>query len=155
MEAFRGDQTPQVISDGDSKTISVLNQHQPYGSEVSITKLGHVQKRLGKRVRAVKKELTSHNKAPKERIKVLTSELKDARKLLRSAKAKVLQGSGRGRGRGSVLEEDGEPCTDAEMLVKWKLKHLKGRLSSSVQRLCRERCWILRLTPYRACTGRL
>ena len=96
----------EVISDGDSKTISALNEHQPYGSEVSITKhecVGHVQKRLGKRVRAVKKELGSTNKAPKERIKVLTSELKDARRILKSAKAEVLQGrgSGGGRGRGS------------------------------------------------------
>ena len=110
----------EVISDGDSKTISVLNEHQPYGSEVSIIKhecVGHVQKWLGKRVRAVKKELASVNKAPKERIKVLTSELKDARKLLKSAKAEVMRGRGRDRGRGSVLEEDGEPSTDAEMAM--------------------------------------
>ena len=76
---------------------------------------------------AVKKELGSANKAPKECIKVLTSELKDARKLLRSAKAEVMRGRGRDRGRGggrgrgrekgSVLEEDGEPQTDAEMAM--------------------------------------
>lgn len=47
-----------VISDGDSKTIQHLNEVQPYGEDVTIVKhecVGHVQKRLGKRLRDVKK----------------------------------------------------------------------------------------------------
>ena len=111
----------EVISDGDSKTIGVLNDDEPYGSSVKITKhecVGHVQKRLGKRLRALKKELASASKGPKERIKVLTSSLKDVRRLLRNAKANVRkERKARGRGRSSILEDDGEPRTDAEMTV--------------------------------------
>ena len=47
-----------VISDGDSKTIQHLNEVQPFGEDVTIVKhecVGHVQKRLGKRLRDVKK----------------------------------------------------------------------------------------------------
>ena len=102
----------EVISDGDSKTIAVLNEREPYSSGVKITKhegVGHVQKRLGKRVRAVKKELASTSKGPREQIKVLTAGLKDVRRLLRDAKAEVREEKravvvgGRGRGRGSSL----------------------------------------------------
>ncbi len=93
----------KVISDGDSKTIAVLNENEPYGSGVEITKheyVGHVQKRLGKRVRAVRKKLASTNKEPKQRIKVLTAALKDARRLLREANAEVREGEeGCGGGR--------------------------------------------------------
>jgi hypothetical protein len=84
----------EVISDGDSKTI-ILNEQEPYGSGVQIQKheyVGHVQKRLGKRVRTLKNELTKATKAPKEQMKVLASKVKEGRKLLR--------GRGRERGRG-------------------------------------------------------
>ncbi len=77
----------EVISDGDSKTIAVLKESEPYGSGVEVLKhecVGHV----GKRMRAVK-VLTAANKGPKERIKVLTASLKDAKKLLRASKAEV------------------------------------------------------------------
>jgi hypothetical protein len=82
----------EVISDGDSKTIVHLNEEQPYGNGVEIVKhecVGHVQKRLGKRVRAVKKEIASSSQGPKEIIKLLTADLKEVRKLLRGAKAEV------------------------------------------------------------------
>ncbi len=39
-----------VVSDGDSKTISALNKEKPYGDDVEIVKfecVGHVQKRVG------------------------------------------------------------------------------------------------------------
>ena len=125
----------EVISDGDSKTIAVLNQQEPYGSGVQIRKhecVGHVQKRLGKRVRAVKKELVKATKGPKEQLKVLTAKLKEMQKLLRDAKRAEKSGRGRGRGgvrgrrgRGGVISaedtegdtEEGEPHTDAEMAV--------------------------------------
>ena len=90
---------------------TVLNEYKPYGNGVKITKhecVGHVQKRLGKRVRAVKKELASTNKGPKERIKVLTTRVKNGRSLLRDAKADVRKErravvvGGRGRGGGKV-----------------------------------------------------
>ena len=48
----------EVISDGDSKTIDHLNEVKPYGEEVKILKhecVGHVQKRVGTRLRTVKK----------------------------------------------------------------------------------------------------
>ena len=48
----------QVLSDGDSKTISHLNEMKPYGEQVTIQKhecVGHVQKRMGKRLETVKK----------------------------------------------------------------------------------------------------
>ncbi len=70
----------EVISDGDSKTIAVLNESEFYGSGVQVLKhecVGHVEKRMGKRMRAVKKEgLTAANKGPKEHIKVFTASLK-------------------------------------------------------------------------------
>ncbi len=107
----------EVISDGDSKTIIVLNENEPYGTGIEIIKhecVGHVQKRLGKRVRAVKKELASTNKGPREQIKVITARLKNAKKLLRVAKS--ASASARGRAV-SVLEEFAEPSTVAEMDV--------------------------------------
>ena len=48
----------KVICDGDSKTISRLNEVKPYGEQVTIIKhecVGHVHKRMGKRLEAVKK----------------------------------------------------------------------------------------------------
>ena len=48
-----------VISDGDSKTISKLNSEQVYGPNVEIVKhecVGHVQKRVGKRLRTMKRD---------------------------------------------------------------------------------------------------
>ncbi len=99
----------EVISDGDSKTIAVLKENEPYGSGVEIKKhecVGHVGKRLGKRMRAVKKEIAASNKGPKQRVKVLNERLKAAKKFLRESKAevreeeKVARGRGRGRGRG-------------------------------------------------------
>ena len=80
----------EVISDGDSKTIAVLNEHEPYGSGVVIEKhecVGHVQKRLGKRMRAFKKELVKATKAQREQMKVLTDKLKEGCKPLHEAKA--------------------------------------------------------------------
>ena len=100
----------EVILDGDSKTISVLNEHKPYGSVMKITKhecMSHVQKRLGKRVRAVKKELASTNKGPKERIKVLTTRMKNGKSLLRDAKAEVRK-ERRGCGGGRHEKRQGE-----------------------------------------------
>ena len=47
----------EVICDGDSKTLNHLNNIKPYGEEVTIAKhecVGHVQKCMGKRLRAVK-----------------------------------------------------------------------------------------------------
>ena len=46
-----------VISDGDSKTIKMLNDHKPYGEGITIEKhecVGHVQKRMGKQLRELK-----------------------------------------------------------------------------------------------------
>ena len=47
----------EVISDGDTKTVSHLNDVNPYGEGVMIVKhecVGHVQKRVGTRLRTVK-----------------------------------------------------------------------------------------------------
>ncbi len=154
----------EVISDGDSKTIAVLNENEPYGSGVKITKhecVGHVQKRLGKRIRAVKKELASTNKEPKQRITVLTAGLKDARRLLREANAEVRKEKRAvvvgGRGRGSVLEEDGEPNTDAEMAVvapHVEIEALEEEIAVQKTRTVQGKMLDLRLTPCRASTGK-
>lgn len=72
----------EVISDGDSKTIGILNENEPYGSGVTIIKhecVGHIQKRLGKRVRAVKKEIKAKNKVPREKVKALSDTVKEYR----------------------------------------------------------------------------
>ena len=56
-----------VISDGDSKTIGHLNQVKPYGEQVEIIKhecVGHVHKRMGKRLEAVKKVCKLSNYGP-------------------------------------------------------------------------------------------
>ena len=70
------------------------------------------------------------------------AELKDARKLLRSAKAEVMRG--RGRDGGGVGEEAGggkrvqswRRMGNLKLMQRWQwgLKHLKRRLSFSVQR---------------------
>ncbi len=119
----------EVISDGDSKTIAVLNENKPYGSGVMILKhecVGHVQKRLGKRMRAVKKDMIAKNKVPREKVKSLKETVKKYRAQLRKARGEVKEekkrenawarrGGRRGGARGG--EEDIEPSTDAEREV--------------------------------------
>jgi len=49
----------EVISNGDAKTVNHLNGEHPYGPDVKIRKhecVGHVQKRIGKRLRDAKKK---------------------------------------------------------------------------------------------------
>ena len=68
-----------VISDGDSKTVSSLNKSEPYGPGVIIVKhecVGHVQKRVGNKIRLAKKAVCNVNHPHKDVIKSLTAELK-------------------------------------------------------------------------------
>ena len=94
----------EVISDGDSKTITTLLESEPYGSETTIIKheyVTHVGKRAGKRGRGTKKDVNAHNKAPRAELKVLRATLKGHQKFLREVKNEVkARGQGRGRGRG-------------------------------------------------------
>ena len=84
----------EVISDGDSKTIATLNEEQPYGDKVTITKhecIGHIQKRMGKRLRAMKKDINTCNRGHREKLKALRVDLKKAKE--------KLKGKGRQRSR--------------------------------------------------------
>jgi len=47
----------EVISDGDAKTIHRLNEVKPYGDVIIVKHecVGHVQKRVGTRLRAAKR----------------------------------------------------------------------------------------------------
>ena len=55
----------EVISDGDAKTVTKLQESKPYGEGVTITKyecVGHVQKRVGKGLRGVNKQVLAANR---------------------------------------------------------------------------------------------
>ncbi|XP_044580501.1 uncharacterized protein LOC123262383 [Cotesia glomerata] len=58
-EELHGVKYGNYIGDGDSKTFSAVIKLNPYGDELTVTKsecIGHVQKRMGTRLRSVKKE---------------------------------------------------------------------------------------------------
>ena len=62
----------EVISNGDSKIIAVLQASEPYGKNVVITKyecVGHVQKRVGKYLRETKRNIAALNKVSRQRLK--------------------------------------------------------------------------------------
>ena len=62
-----------VISDGDAKTVQALNELKPYGDEQTITKyecVGHVQKRVGTRLKAASVSVTAINREPKAKVTI-------------------------------------------------------------------------------------
>ena len=84
----------EIICDGDSKTITHLNDLKPYGEEVTITKhecIGHVQKRMGTRLRAVKKTLNHDKKIARDKLSALKDELKEL-KVKTKGKGKIGKG---------------------------------------------------------------
>ena len=75
------------------------------GEKFQIEKLecvGHVQKRVGKRLREVKKSVAAVNRIPKQKMKKLKDELKAAKAKLRVKKGKTGRGRGRGKGKGKM-----------------------------------------------------
>lgn len=107
----------QVISDGDSKTVAQLQEEKPYGENVTITKyecVGHIQKRVGKQLREVKKKVLAENrvirgrmKGKKELLKEKEKDLKEKVKVLKVKEKESNKGVGRGRGRGKAEGEVG------------------------------------------------
>ena len=64
----------------------MLNKEQPYGDKVMITKhecVGHIQKRVGKRLRAMKKDINAFNRGHREKLKGLRTDLKKAKQDLK------------------------------------------------------------------------
>lgn len=74
------------IGDGDSKTYSGLNNEKPYGKDFTINKkecVGHVQKRMGKRLRDLVKNTTEEK------------EIKTGKNAGKKTKSKTLSGKGK------------------------------------------------------------
>ena len=66
----------EVICDDDAKTIATLNDHKPYGDQVTITKdecLGHVQMRMGNRLG----RLLEGQESGQDKVKVLKNQLRE------------------------------------------------------------------------------
>ena len=110
----------EIISDGDSKTIPNLQSGKPYGANVLIIKhecVGHIQKRVGKLLREMKRQLNVLNREIRKELAKLKAELKEAEKLLREVvkkqkeSEKPVRGKGRsrggGKGKGKAVEEGG------------------------------------------------
>ena len=85
----------EFISDGDSKTIAMLNAEKPYGDGVEVEKhecVGHIQKRVGNRVKAAKKDFLRDKAVYKKKVQELNEREKEVRKKY------GLTGGKRGRG---------------------------------------------------------
>ena len=66
----------QMISDGDSKSLATLNEHQPYGEDMKVEKhecVGHVQKRVTPHLKAAKTSFKCDKAEANKKVK----ELKD------------------------------------------------------------------------------
>ena len=97
----------EVISDGDSKTVAMLQESSPYGKNVAITKyecVGHVQKRVGKHLREAKRKITAQNKVARQRLKELQEKEKEKKKMEEKLKGKR-KGKRTGVGKGKAIEE--------------------------------------------------
>ena len=73
----------QLISDGDSKSLSTLNKHQPYGEEVMVTKhecVGHVQKRVTPKVKQARMMFKRDKAEANKKVKELKEKMKEVRK---------------------------------------------------------------------------
>ena len=73
----------EVISDGDSKTIAILQESRPYGENVVISKyqcVGHVQKRVGKHLHEAKRKIAALNKVARQKLKELQEKEKEKKK---------------------------------------------------------------------------
>lgn len=78
----------EVISDGDSKTIATLKESEPYGPGVKIDKdecVGHIQKRVGNKIKVIRSTINAINKAPRDVLKVLRADLVELKKTLKAA----------------------------------------------------------------------
>ena len=83
----------QMISDGDCKSLAVLNEHQPYGKEVKVVKhecVGHVQKRVTPKLKLARTSFKRDRTEAKKKEKALKDRMKEVREQY-----------GLGRGRGS------------------------------------------------------
>lgn len=81
----------EVISDGDSKTIAVLQESEPYGKNVETTKyecVGHVQKKLGKHLRDAKWKIAALNKVARQKLKEMQEKEKEKKKGTKNGRVK-------------------------------------------------------------------
>ena len=74
----------EVISDGDAKTVTKLQESKPYGEDVTITKYECVGHGVGKGLRGVKKQVLAANRQVRPGVKKLRAEKKLKEKKLKS-----------------------------------------------------------------------
>lgn len=87
----------EVISDGDSKMITMLNAERPYGDGVVVEKhecVGHIQKWVGYRSKVAKRDFLRDRVAYKKKVKELDEREKEVRKKYGLTRGKVKRGRG-------------------------------------------------------------
>ena len=95
-----------MISDGDSKMVTKLQESKPYGENMTITKceyVGHIQKRVGTGLRKAKQSVLACNRQYRKEVKKLKECIKKRKdKLGESAREK---GRGKQKGKGKLVDD--------------------------------------------------
>lgn len=114
-----------VISDGDSKTVSKLQESKPYGEGVDITKyecVGHIQKRMGKGLREAKKAVLASNR----QLRAEVNKLKEKLGVQGKGKGKGGKGRGKGKEKGGGAESEKEVGKLCERMAECETKIIRA-----------------------------